>query len=329
MQTLRRPFCRAPDFADKQTSSQANFLEMQTYSTSESPRRNAGSHDGHTSSGAGYIGDSAGLFASGGQPTRTSSRMWCAIIILLSAATSTTTASSRAHAPTPSCSTAGAWAPGLLPSQLRASAPTLTLRGGGKSSEKKARVDKKKKGKGDKQEKKRARDEDNPMDTKRAREGTAISKLKLMSEDSDDGGADDSGDAEDDSVDELEYETAPQDGEFGGALGAHALGTVPVAAGPQLISKDAAGGHGEDSTSESYPGCYVDDSDDVEEEEHIVERTEPLPTRDELMQRIRDRPFNQSLVRPIPHMCARIVATYMNPQFSTHISANPPLHCDS
>jgi len=205
----------------------------------------------------------------------------------------------------------------------------LTLRGGGKSSEKNARVDKKKKGKGDKQEKKRARDEENPMDTKRAREGTAISKLKLMSKDSDDGGADDSGDAEDDSVDELEYETAPQGGEFGGALGAHALGTVPVAAGPQLISKDAAGGHGEDSTSESYPGCYVDDSDDVEEEEETVERTEPLPTRDELMQRIRDRPFNQSLVRPIPHMCARFVATYTNPQFSTHISANLPLHCDS
>lgn len=234
------------------------------------------------------------------------------VVLLLSLVSATTTTASSC-ALTAACAgrAAGARSPGLLLPQLQLhrNAPTLKLRGGGKSKQKTAKADKEtteKTANKEKKEKKRARDEDASSDAKRAKSTSSSSKLKLMCEDS---GADESEGVEDDSVDELEYTTPPEGGEFGGVLGAHALGTVPVEVSrPPPISKDAAGGHAEDSTSESYPGCYSDDSEDVEEEaEEEVERSEPLPTRDELMQRIRDRPFNQTLVRPRPNMNENIL----------------------
>lgn len=53
---------------------------------------------------------------------------------------------------------------------------------------------------------------------------------------------------------------------------------------------------GEGSTSEEYPGCYGDDSDDWKEEEEDEDDGMPLPTREELIVRIRDRPFNETQV---------------------------------
>ena len=52
---------------------------------------------------------------------------------------------------------------------------------------------------------------------------------------------------------------------------------------------------GSDS-SESYPGCYGDTSSSWEEEADEEERTGPPPTREELIRRIRDRPFNTTAV---------------------------------
>ena len=149
---------------------------------------------------------------------------------------------------------------------------SLALRGGGK--------------------KKRTRDSEEPHDRKRAREEGPSGDP-----------ASEGGDTSDESVDTLEYTTAPQGGEFGGELALHPLGTVPPPI--EVPPTDAArGGESEskgDESSDSFPGCYEGVSEEEQDEsEESDEDTGPLPTREELIQRIRGRPFNASLVRRRP-----------------------------
>ena len=111
----------------------------------------------------------------------------------------------------------------------------------------------------------------------------------------------DDGETSDESVDDLEYKAAPQGSGFGLEPGLHPLGTVPM----KVSGTDVACRGGPESKSEdsslSFPGCLegVSEEDGEEEaaEEEVEEEAGPLPTREELVQRIRDRPFNASFVR--------------------------------
>jgi hypothetical protein len=98
---------------------------------------------------------------------------------------------------------------------------------------------------------------------------------------------------ESDSIDEFAYSASMDGGDRG--VDTHTLGTAPT---DKVVppAKASAQGGDDDGSSESYPGCYGSDSDDVEEELVEDEHSGPLPSREELIRKIRDRPFNQSLV---------------------------------
>ena len=156
----------------------------------------------------------------------------------------------------------------------------LTLRGGGEKSKEASRKREGEDGdeEGGSREKKRARDEN------QHRKHTAASEERDQDETT----------SASDSADELAYDEAAAGGEHGGRVGAHNLGTLP----PPIPAKHATlskGAEGDDTTSESYPGCYSEESSDVVEEP-VEARSGPLPTREELIRQIRDRPFNSSFV---------------------------------
>ena len=157
---------------------------------------------------------------------------------------------------------------------------SLTLRGGGKKSKEASRKRGGEEGdeEGGSRDKKRARDENQPR------------KHTAASEDRDQ----DEATSGSDSADELAYDEAAAGGEHGGRVGAHNLGTLPqsIPAPRATLSK---GAEGDDTTSESYPGCYSEVSSDIADEP-VEARSGPLPTREELIRQIRDRPFNSSLV---------------------------------
>ena len=156
----------------------------------------------------------------------------------------------------------------------------LTLRGGGEKNKEASRKRGGEEGdeEGGWRDRKRARDEKQPR------------KHTAASEDRDQ----DEATSGSDSADELAYDEAAAGGEHGGRVGAHNLGTLPppIPAPRAPLSK---GAEGDDTTSESYPGCYSEVSSDVVEEP-VEARSGPLPTREELIRQIRDRPFNSSLV---------------------------------
>ena len=156
----------------------------------------------------------------------------------------------------------------------------LTLRGGGEKNKEASRKRGGEEGdeEGGWRDRKRARDEKQPR------------KHTAASEDRDQ----DEATSGSDSADELAYDEAAAGGEHGGRVGAHNLGTLP----PPIPAKHATlskGAEGDDTTSESYPGCYSEESSDVVEEP-VEARSGPLPTREELIRQIRDRPFNSSFV---------------------------------
>jgi hypothetical protein len=173
----------------------------------------------------------------------------------------------------------------------------LTLRGGGKSKE----TSRKRGGAGEgSSDKKRARDED----ARRPR-GRAAAEDKV---DEDEG--DDESTSGSDSADELAYSDAGAGDGHVQRVGAHNLGTAPIPSAPRAPAGGAGGD--DDTTSESYPGCYSESSDLVEEQEDW--HSGPQPTREELIRQIRDRPFNTSFVRfarpssaptPAPRPCRR------------------------
>jgi hypothetical protein len=154
-----------------------------------------------------------------------------------------------------------------------------------------------------KRKKKHARYDGESPERKRARDGRHSAQ------------APDTSDSTQDSVDELEYTTAPEGGEFGGKLGAHPLGTEPIAAAPDNAGRKRDEQSESEDSSESYPGCYGNLSDSTWEEEEEY-RTAPLPTREELLQRIRDQPFNAS------HVCAVAI---LSPTWCFWVGARAPV----
>ena len=188
---------------------------------------------------------------------------------------------------------------GLMPGL----SPTLGLRGG-KSKEKK----------------KRAREEDQPKgnkddrDGKRIRNGegdfhnTALFLTANMTVTGNDSDYESTG-GSDDSVDPLIYTTPDEAGV--GRQAYHPLGTAP----PDDSAAPANIGDGDKeeatSSSESYPGCYTDSSEEQESLAEVVEDAGPRPSRSELIRRIRDHPFNESMVCLLSHTqtCACFVKT--------------------